>query len=142
MRMEPTLIPSMMESHDQEFTCFFVNNNASVGVGGTHWSLLVLDNHSKMFHHFDSAGCMNEKVAEHLANSIATSFGWLCKPIQKAKCQQQSATGSDCGIHALKFCEAIIKEIGIEEAKNLRFCASEERNRILNWIQSGKLYPQ
>lgn len=136
MRMQKSSILSMMESQETGLSSFFVNNNTSFDVGGTHWSLLVLDNNTKIFHHFDSSGQMNGEVAEKFANSIATSFGWMCLPMQRPRCQQQSAIGNDCGIHALKFCEALSNttswEIGIREASKLRFCASKERKRIFS----------
>lgn len=107
LRMEEELIPMMMEKKNAGLTCFVLNDNSSVEVGGSHWSLLVLNNKTKVFHHFDSSQQFNSKVAFSLAKNVAAAFDWSQTPLQAPKCQQQTSNGNDCGVHALRFCKAL-----------------------------------
>ncbi|GMH40144.1 hypothetical protein BSKO_08048 [Bryopsis sp. KO-2023] len=94
---------------DKKFIFIPVNNNPDVGeVGGSHWSLLVLDRERWDFCHFDSLQGVNASQARGLAMKVATladvdpPFGYIEVPDAP-----QQANGHDCGLYVLAVGEAI-----------------------------------
>ncbi|OEL19477.1 NEDD8-specific protease 1 [Dichanthelium oligosanthes] len=89
---------------------FPINNNEdpSIADGGTHWSLLVLDQRVpgiRRFSHYDSAGGLNDPFAQHLVERLTPLSGREVILIESQGPQQDN--GYDCGL----FLIATAKEI-------------------------------
>uniref|UniRef100_A0A0E0F1C4 Ubiquitin-like protease family profile domain-containing protein n=1 Tax=Oryza meridionalis TaxID=40149 RepID=A0A0E0F1C4_9ORYZ len=91
---------------------FAVNDNEDLdNVGGTHWSLLVLDNtsgSSSRFVHHDSLGTRNLVPAQRLAAMLRQALpgGDTIPPLVNASTPRQS-NSYDCGIYVMAIAEII-----------------------------------
>uniref|UniRef100_H2YV88 Ubiquitin-like protease family profile domain-containing protein n=1 Tax=Ciona savignyi TaxID=51511 RepID=H2YV88_CIOSA len=75
-----------------------INNNPDPEAGGSHWSLLVLDQDLNIFEHYDSYGDTNYLVAVE----VASKFSSILKSQVKKVPTPQQCNGSDCGVYVIK----------------------------------------
>ncbi|KAG8300534.1 SUMO1 sentrin specific peptidase 8 [Homalodisca vitripennis] len=78
---------------------FFVLNNCDQGLeqnGGSHWSLLLLDNITRTAVHYDSVRGLNERHAA----ALLVNLGLDCVPISEGQTFQQTES-FECGVHVL-----------------------------------------
>ncbi|KAG8302035.1 hypothetical protein J6590_038774 [Homalodisca vitripennis] len=78
---------------------FFVLNNCDQGLeqnGGSHWSLLLLDNTTRTAVHYDSVRCLNERHAA----ALLVNLGLDSVPISEGQTFQQTES-FECGVHVL-----------------------------------------
>jgi sentrin-specific protease 8 len=101
--------PSLLAEH--QFVFMPINNNQGNKVGGSHWSLLVLDRLACEFWHFDSVFGLNTKISNFVATQVSIYYGLGPSPrvIQK-QCPQQT-NASDCGVFVIAICDYLSKRI-------------------------------
>ncbi|KAG8273472.1 SUMO1 sentrin specific peptidase 8 [Homalodisca vitripennis] len=78
---------------------FFVLNNCDQGLeqnGGSHWSLLLLDNTTRTAIHYDSVRGLNERHAA----ALLVNLGLDSVPISEGQTFQQTES-FECGVHVL-----------------------------------------
>ncbi|KAG8290348.1 SUMO1 sentrin specific peptidase 8 [Homalodisca vitripennis] len=78
---------------------FFVLNNCDQGLeqnGGSHWSLLLLDNTTRTAVHYDSVRGLNERHAA----ALLVNLGLDSVPISEGQTFQQTES-FECGVHVL-----------------------------------------
>ncbi|MGY5795669.1 Ulp1 family isopeptidase, partial len=80
---------------------FLPVNNAAVGAGGTHWSLLFVDLRGRrpIAYHYDSAAGQNSAIAQGLAARLDARF-------ERVRMAQQD-NGYDCGVFVVDATRAL-----------------------------------
>ena len=120
-----------------------VNDNTDpASAGGSHWSLLVLDNRDSVFYHLDSLSSSggNSSQARALAGKISKYRG-IKLNIKEVKVTQQK-NGFDCGIHCLVNAERVASQVknyeNLAEIKSLQDPISNKRPELLELINKLK----
>lgn len=133
------LDPLALSSHTAVFLP--VNNNQDPdSPGGSHWSLLVLDNRNKIFYHLDSLSGANYSEAKALAGKISQYEG-ITLNIREVPVTQQK-NGFDCGVHCLANADRVANHIkdhqSLADIKSLKDPICNKRTEILELIDKLK----
>ena len=139
-QMEIILEPLNPFSHTAVFLP--VNNNPDPGCpGGTHWSLLILDNRDNVFYHLDSSRGGNSGQAKALAGKISKYKGIQLNMREVGVTQQKN--GFDCGIHLIVNAERVANNIrdhtSLVDIKTLLDPVPDKRLELLELIKELKL---
>ena len=135
--------PLALSSHTAVFLP--VNNNQDPdSPGGSHWSLLVLDNRNKIFYHLDSLSDnvrgANSSEAKALAGKISQYEG-IKLNIREVPVTQQK-NGFDCGVHCLVNADRVANQIkdhqSLTDIKSLQDPVCNKRTEILELIDKLK----
>ncbi|MGX9415118.1 Ulp1 family isopeptidase, partial [Mesorhizobium sp. 14Arga] len=97
------------QGRDTSDFLFLPVNNATVGGGGTHWSLMLVDRRLRdapVAYHYDSAGGANSADAQELAKRLRARL----ETVRMA--QQQN--GYDCGVFVLEATRALVGQLAQE----------------------------
>ncbi|XP_014662435.1 PREDICTED: sentrin-specific protease 8-like [Priapulus caudatus] len=93
----------------KKFVALAVNDSESRSdVGGSHWSLLVLDVDSGVFRHYDSSSQHNHDAARLLARQLARYMRIVSDRFVEEEMPQQR-NGYDCGVYAIAVAEELCK---------------------------------
>jgi len=104
-----------LDAQANDLVYFAVNNHNSANTcGGSHWSLLVFDNTTAHFHHFDSSGGLNDDDAKDIAKRsyphISAKSHTPFKFIRHRDCSQQT-NSYDCGMYVVCFAEELCSRL-------------------------------
>lgn len=104
-----------LNAKESEIIIFAVNNhNSGSTSGGTHWSLLIFDNNTGIYHHYDSAGKLNENNAICLMKKSYRHINAKLNRQQQFKshldCTQQR-NSYDCGMYVIFFVEVFCRRL-------------------------------
>ena len=129
------LEPLDLSSHTAVFLP--VNNNRDpCSPGGSHWSLLILDNRDNVFYHFDSSRGGNSSQAKALAGKLSQYRG-IELNIKEVEVTQQK-NGFDCGIHLLINAERVASNIknyaSLGDIKTLQDPVTNKRSELIELI--------
>ena len=129
------LEPLDLSSHTAVFLP--VNNNRDpCSPGGSHWSLLILDNRDNVFYHFDSSRGGNSSQAKALAGKLSKYRG-IELNIKEVEVTQQK-NGFDCGIHLLINAERVASNIknyaSLGDIKTLQDPVTNKRSELIELI--------
>lgn len=121
---------------------FAVNDNKSINVGGTHWSLCVFSRADDTFYHFDSASGSNNSSCFTLVKILKECLGCESAVMTKVPCLQQN-NSYDCGIfvicHTDLVCRTIVKGDSLESIKMLQPKNVQiKRDEVIQIIQNLK----
>lgn len=86
-----------------------INDNSSENIGGSHWSLLLIERNSKVAYHFDSFGSSNKFIAQGLYQKFKHYFE--CEKFEEFSKTPQQTNTFDCGMYLVAFSEAILKSL-------------------------------
>ena len=133
------LEPLDLSSHTAVFLP--VNNNRDpCSPGGSHWSLLILDNRDNVFYHFDSSRGGNSSQAKALAGKLSQYRG-IELNIKEVEVTQQK-NGFDCGIHLLINAERVASNIqnyaSLGDIKTLQDPVTNKRSELIELIHELK----
>lgn len=133
------LEPLDLSSHTAVFLP--VNNNRDpCSPGGSHWSLLILDNRDNVFYHFDSSRGGNSSQAKALAGKLSKYRG-IELNIKEVEVTQQK-NGFDCGIHLLINAERVASNIknyaSLGDIKTLQDPVTNKRSELIELIHELK----
>ena len=133
------LEPLDLSSHTAVFLP--VNNNRDpCSPGGSHWSLLILDNRDNVFYHFDSSRGGNSSQAKALAGKLSKYRG-IDLNIKEVEVTQQK-NGFDCGIHLLINAERVASNIknyaSLGDIKTLQDPVTNKRSELIDLIHELK----
>ena len=133
------LEPLDLSSHTAVFLP--VNNNRDpCSPGGSHWSLLILDNRDNVFYHFDSSRGGNSSQAKALAGKLSKYRG-IDLNIKEVEVTQQK-NGFDCGIHLLINAERVASNIknyaSLGDIKTLQDPVTNKRSELIELIHELK----
>ena len=133
------LEPLDLSSHTAVFLP--VNNNRDpCSPGGSHWSLLILDNRDNVFYHFDSSRGGNSSQAKALAGKLSQYRG-IDLNIKEVEVTQQK-NGFDCGIHLLINAERVASNIknyaSLGDIKTLQDPVTNKRSELIELIHELK----
>ena len=133
------LEPLVLSSHTAVFLP--VNNNRDpCSPGGSHWSLLILDNRDNVFYHFDSSRGGNSSQAKALAGKLSQYRG-IELNIKEVEVTQQK-NGFDCGIHLLINAERVASNIknyaSLGDIKTLQDPVTNKRSELIELIHELK----
>ncbi|KAI8908976.1 sentrin-specific protease 8-like protein [Gorgonomyces haynaldii] len=87
-------VPESVPLPESDLYLIPVNDNTGNRVGGSHWSLLVLDKTHNKFYHLDSMNSNHRAAA-----SYWKAFSFLSKGDLMHPSVPQQQNGSDCGVH-------------------------------------------
>lgn len=128
-----------------EFIMFAVNDNSSVGAGGSHWSLCVFSKPDKTFFHFDSSSGSNKSSCVKIVKILKSCLSCEAAGIKDVKCLQQR-NSYDCGTfllcHADLICSAIDKGKDLTSLPKLQpETVATKRREMVQIVQSlgGKI---
>ena len=104
-----------LSAQEQDLVFFAVNNHGSASTcGGSHWSLLVYNNKTAHFHHFDSSSSFNAQDARDIANKAYSHINGKqnrqMKFLSHNDCSQQT-NGYDCGMYVIMFTEELCNRV-------------------------------
>ena len=134
-QLSVSLEPLDLSSHTAVFLP--VNNNRDpCSPGGSHWSLLILDNRDNVFYHFDSSRGGNSSQAKALAGKLSQYRG-IELNIKEVEVTQQK-NGFDCGIHLLINAERVASNIknyaSLGDIKTLQDPVTNKRSELIELI--------
>ena len=138
-QLSVSLEPLDLSSHTAVFLP--VNNNRDpCSPGGSHWSLLILDNRDNVFYHFDSSRGGNSSQAKALAGKLSQYRG-IELNIKEVEVTQQK-NGFDCGIHLLINAERVASNIknyaSLGDIKTLQDPVTNKRSELIELIHELK----
>jgi sentrin-specific protease 8 len=129
--------PLGLDAADVVFLPVNDNDSPDRAYGGSHWSLVVFRRSSGSFHHYDSYGGHNGRVARRVCAAFATALGAPAAAafVDETGATPQQGNGFDCGIHVICVAEALQR--GDASLSDVRRCVETRRVELRRAIMEA-----